>query len=167
MISAIYALIIFAISYFIVRKFYALSFLGDVPQSPAAVGRSFAAITFILGIALYNLHCIQTIIHAFVNAESIPYQAASVLASLFMAGVAGYLAARTIEDTQSMNAKIIAVVGYAPYLLVTTLALMGEPLWCNYVSAVLYIPAVIIGYFLYIKSPNKALKSDAERAGAV
>ncbi|AMQ87760.1 hypothetical protein [Marinobacter sp. LQ44] len=74
------------------------------PQSPAACGAGFFVSTAGVASVLYLLSLIPS---------SLVYQFASVLALPLLALIAGYTAARTTEDTSSMNAKIVAGVGFA------------------------------------------------------
>lgn len=141
---------------FAIRKFYLYAFTKPVPQSPAALGLAFACIVlaFIICSAISEFLMFFAI-------EGIITDVAIFLSSIVCAVGAGFLSARTTEDTKSMNAKIIAVVGFPLYIAITTISFQGEPVWLNYSTAILYIPAIIGGYFIYTKMPNKNSQQDA------
>lgn len=112
------------------------------PQSPAACGAGFFISTAGVASALYLLSLIPS---------SLFYQFTSVFVLPLLALIAGYTAARTTEDTSSMNAKIVAGVGFIPYVIICMLFLSGLPGWVLIFAALSFVPSVLIGLKVYQK----------------
>ena len=103
-------------------------------SGPAACGMSLAVIIF-------GIPSIQTIIGILLS--EIPKDIASISAFVVLTFLGGYFAAKTNEDTASMNTKIIAVVGAAPYLIFLTIFTSSFVFWFLVAA---YIPCIFAGY---------------------
>ncbi|MDV2078703.1 hypothetical protein [Marinobacter xestospongiae] len=112
------------------------------PQSPAACGTGFFVSTAGVASVLYLLSLIPS---------SLFYQFASVFVLPLLALIAGYAAARTTEDTSSMNAKIVAGVGLIPYVIICMLFLSSLPSWVLIFAILSFVPCVLIGLRVYQK----------------
>ncbi len=112
------------------------------PQSPAACGAGFFVSTAGVASVLYFLSLIPS---------SLVYQFTSVFALPLLALIAGYTAAKTTEDTSSMNAKIVAGVGFIPYVIICMLFLSGLPGWVLIFAVLSFVPSVLIGLKVYQK----------------
>ena len=169
--SGIIGFFLIILSIVIIYQFCKKTLLGPIPQSPAAMGRAFAAITFILILALFVSNIFHLILTKaavfspiFNNIDVFLY--AGVIVSLIAPILAGILATRTSENTISMNLKLIIVVGVFPYFIITSFAFMHRPWWPNYTVLSLFIPTILFGYFIKNKIPNNAFKPTPE-SGAV
>ncbi|BBM02717.1 hypothetical protein [Microbulbifer sp. GL-2] len=111
----------------------------NIPQSPAACGIAFFTVTAGLASWLYLLSAIPFhSLYLLVSVTSLPL-------ILLLGGV---MAARTSEDTASMNAKIVLAVAAVPYLLVTFIAFMNSSEWAIIYALVIYIPCIIGGRYI-------------------
>ena len=170
-LAVVINLLIIAGCLFAIYKFINKALFGDTPQSPAAMGRAFASITIILIMALfisYLIHLSLTngllLVFSFEGFDVYLYL--GFIASLIAPVLAGFIASRTSENTQTMNIKIIVVVGLFPYFIITSFAFLHRPWWVNYTVMSLYIPAVIIGFYLHKRTSNKAVKSLSQSEAA-
>ena len=162
--SGIIGYFLIILSVFIIYKFCRKTLLGPIPQSPAAMGRAFAAITFIFILTLFVTNIFHFILTKtpslnpiFKNIDVFLYL--GVVVALIAPILAGILATRTTEDTKSMNLKLIIGVGIFPYFIITSFAFMGRPIWANYIVLLLFIPNILFGFFIKNKMPNKAFKA--------
>ena len=112
------------------------------PQSPAACGAGFFVSTAGVASSLYLLSLVPSTLF---------YQFASVFVLPLLALIAGYTAARTTEDTSSMNAKIVAGVGFIPYVIICMLFLSALPIWVLIFAILSFVPSVLIGLRVYQK----------------
>ncbi|MBQ4810262.1 hypothetical protein J8M20_02895 [Pseudoalteromonas luteoviolacea] len=134
---------------------------GKLPSAPAAVGRGVGILVFgqfvTLGFMNYLVNRLTT--------ESFQQYSADYVAMLYVpigiiyALLAGYIAARTYEDTKRMNVKMVAGVGLLPQVLFTVFN-FNEGV-SSYLVLLLLIPCVLIGGHLNRCSYNKALKVDS------
>ncbi|OCQ23737.1 hypothetical protein A7985_07295 [Pseudoalteromonas luteoviolacea] len=134
---------------------------GKLPSAPAAVGRGVGILVLgqfvTLGFMNYLVNRLTT--------ESFQQYSADYVAMLYVpigiiyALLAGYIAARTYEDTKRMNVKMVAGVGLLPQVLFTVFN-FNEGV-SSYLVLLLLIPCVLIGGHLNRCSYNKALKVDS------
>ncbi|GAA5315165.1 MAG: hypothetical protein AseanaTS_03690 [Candidatus Pelagadaptatus aseana] len=145
--DVIVKLVILAGIIIILEKYYFFAFKDKVPQSPAALGKAFAAPTFILAISLYALNIFQGWFFGDIPMYACIGSAVAVLSAF----IAGWVSARTSEDTQSMNLKIISVIGIFPFTLVVAIGFMGHQssLVIGLVAA--FIPVLVSGGLVYRK----------------
>ena len=134
-------------------------FLGEIPSSPAAIGRSLGILVlgqlvcfYLLWYFSYALSLVS-IVHID-SYHSVLYVPIGLLFSI----TSGYLATRTFEYTGSMNVKIVCAIGLLPQGLIT-IATMTAGLSTS-ITFFLFIPCVLIGCFLSKYTPNKAIKQD-------
>ena len=131
-----------AVSIAILIALYKVAKRPNPPQSPAACGAGFFIATAGVASTLYLLAIVPS---------SLFYLAASILVLPFLSTVAGYVSARTAEDTSSMNAKIVAGVAYIPYSIICFLSLSNLPGWIIIYALICFVPCVIIGLKVYEK----------------
>ena len=129
---------------------------NEIPQSPAACGTAF----FIATAGIASWQHLLTIIPSYSL-----FLAASVISLPALSISSGYIAARTSEDTASMNAKIVAGVAFIPYLIISYFSLMSAPSWANYYAAIIFIPCILVGFKIN-QMHNKSSKQDAENLDA-
>ncbi|WP_461535007.1 hypothetical protein [Spongorhabdus nitratireducens] len=156
-------LLYIAATVLIIRAYCIHSFTRPVPHSPAALGLAFAAITFILLIgcgALYRVLDLLDFTGLTVHFTALAFTLACVFGG-------GYLSARTSEDTQSMNIKILAVVGFLPYMAITAILYSGDPSWLNYLAAALYIPVLACGYFTFTRTAKDDATQHIEKSSEI
>jgi len=134
--------LIVAVSISILITLYKVAKKPNPPQSPAACGAGFFIATAGVASALYLLAIVPS---------SLFYLAASILILPFLSTVAGYVSARTTEDTSSMNAKIVAGVAYIPYAIICFLSLSDLPGWIIIYALICFVPCVIVGLKVYQK----------------
>lgn len=118
---------------------------GKLPSAPGAVGRG-------LGILIFGQFVTLGLMNYLVNrfgTESFQQYSADYFAMLYVPiGIiytllAGYIAARSYEDTKSMNVKMVAGVGLLPQVLFTVFN-FNEGV-SSYLVLFLLIPCVLIG----------------------
>ncbi|WP_138436722.1 hypothetical protein [Marinobacter shengliensis] len=140
------------------KRFAQSVLLSPEPSGPASIGRAFGIL--ILGEALgaFSVASLGVVVESvgqFSTWELIKY---SLITAFCFAATfsAGFVAARTAEDTRKMNLKIFLVVGFLPHAALTLFLFMGSgfgswALWS-------FFPLVILGGVLQIRSANKSLK---------
>lgn len=134
--------IIIVVAIAILVGLYKASTKSDLPQSPAACGTAFFIATAGVASILYLLAIVPS---------SLFYLVASVIAIPTAGLLSGYVAARTKEDTASMNAKIVAGVAFVPYAGICALSLSQMPGWVIIYALASFIPCVIVGLKIYQK----------------
>lgn len=131
------------------------SFFGKQPSAPAAIGRA-------LGLLVFGQLAGFYLVWYFISYRVSPFlihpstfesgTLHGVIAAVFAIG-AGFLAKRTFENTQSMNLKIVAIVGFLVQGLITAFDFMDAStttyaLW-------FYIPLVFLGGYLFGRFTNE------------
>jgi hypothetical protein len=132
---------------------------GKVPSSPAAIGRSLGVIILGQLVLFYLLWYFSYLLGYLGVTFTDPNH--SVLhgpIGIVFIVMAGYLSARTFEDTKSMNLKIVCVVGLIPQLLITVFN-FNEGLSAS-IALYLFIPSVLIGGYLSKYTSCKRMNSD-------
>lgn len=147
---------------FLVFSYYRFVFKGRIPQSPAALGRAFAAPTFILALVVYAFSFIQNwVVTPFLG--GLPaYEVLSFLAALLLSGAGGWVCSRTVEDTQKMNVKILGVVGVVPYSIVVSIGFVSGPSWVVWWLIAAYFLMLYVGYRAYLKYGMQIQPLDGE-----
>ncbi|WNO09990.1 hypothetical protein [Teredinibacter sp. KSP-S5-2] len=136
---------------YIVYSYYFFAFKGKVPQSPAALGRAFAAPTLIWALVLFIISFIQKwAVSPFFSFLSV-YEALSTIAAVILSVASGWVASRTSENTQAMNLKILSTIGLVPFSIVTWVGFMSGPTMVVWLLIFAYIPMQYIGYRAYKK----------------
>ncbi|MFC0119864.1 hypothetical protein ACFFK7_18280 [Pseudoalteromonas xiamenensis] len=134
---------------------------GKQPSAPAAVGRGLGILAFgqfvTLGLMNYLVSRFGTETFQQFSAEYVAMLYVPI--GIIYALLAGYIAARTYEDTKSMNVKMVAGIGLLPQVLFTVFN-FNEGV-SSYLVLVLLIPCVFIGGHLNKCSYNKTLKADS------
>jgi hypothetical protein len=136
---------------YIVYSYYPFAFKGKVPQSPAALGKAFAAPTLIWALSLFIISFIQKWGVAPLAGEVPVYEVLSVLSAMILIAGSGWVVSRTTEDTQTMNLKILAVIGFVPFSIITWFGFMSGPALVVWFLIFAYIPTLYIGYRAYVK----------------
>lgn len=142
-------LVVFVLSCIFIYKFWKMALYGKVPQSPAAMGLSVTAASFLIAVSLYVAWYIDLHINGVIG-KSIPiylYFSVPILISSLV--LSGYLAAKTTEDTAKMNVKLLLALALVPHFLVSIIAFMYLPGWINYLDMLIYVPCILVGWFLY------------------
>ncbi|MGH1374572.1 MAG: hypothetical protein ACRBBW_21225 [Cellvibrionaceae bacterium] len=137
------------ISIVILISLYKASTAPKVPQSPAACGIGFFIATAGIASWQYLLSILPSSLFLVGSVISIP----------LLCVAAGYISARTTEDTSSMNAKIVAGVAFIPFVIVTLLSLSSLPSWVNYYAVAIFVPCIMAGLKVQ-KMHNKSSKKD-------
>jgi len=136
---------------YVVYSYYPFAFKSQVPQSPAALGRAFAAPTLIWALTLFIISFIQKWgVTPLVGALPV-YEVLSVFSALLLAVASGWVASRTTEDTQTMNLKLLAAIGFVPFSIITWVGFMSGPVLVVWFLIIAYIPMVYVGYRAYLK----------------
>lgn len=112
-----------------------------VPSGPVACGIALLIPT--LGLAAW-LYLVSTVTNDF-------YYLIVCLVSLPVFALwAGWVAARTSEDTAIMNAKIVSAVAFIPYAFITYLAFFPLPAYASYFALFILVPCILLGAKLYV-----------------
>lgn len=135
----------------IVFKYWCHVMNGEIPQGPAAVGRAVAAPSLILAFCLVVLHFVQLRFVSRILEGVDLYLVLSPILALGSCVLAGWVAARTTEDTQLMNVKIVAAMAFLPFLLISLVSLSWGPPGIIWGVIALYIPSLYAGYRFYLK----------------
>ncbi len=151
-IYSISAILILVTAVRVLVKFYKFIRSPSVPESPAALGASISAMSFILACALFVLYFAEQVI----GSVSLLLYSAIPITVLFLV-LSGYLSVKTSENTAGMNIKLTLVIGLIPHFLVTSLAFISLPGWVNYINMAIYIPCILAGSYLYKRITNKAV----------
>lgn len=123
-------------SILILISLYRYSTNPNVPQSPAACSIAFFIATAGVAAWQYLLTALPSgFLHLVISLISLPLISMS----------AGYVAARTKEDTASMNVKIVAGAAFIPYLIVTFISSISLPSWMVIYAGIIFIPCMLLG----------------------
>ena len=133
-------------------------FKGKVPSAPAAIGRALGIIVLGQLTCFYLLWYIFSFLLSFINIavkDSTIALFHGPIGIIFILA-AGILAVSTFEDTQSMNLKIVVVIGLLIQGLITAFN-FNEGVSTN-IALYLLIPLIFIGGYIGKRTPNKSLK---------
>jgi len=148
-LMALCVLGVYAITCIFAYKFIQMAIYGRPLQGPASVGRGIAAITVLMGGLLFLFWSLdQLAVYTTGNNLGI-YLPAAVLVLLFSLVLGGFIAVKTSEDTARMNLKMVAAIGFLPHFFISTLAFSKLPGWLNLLDFAIYVPAIIVGGFIY------------------
>lgn len=130
------------------------------PSGPVAVGRALAVLLLsdIFGskFVVFAIHDLQRTFR-FPLPQAIEQFAITAVFCLAAYG-SGYIAAKTMEDTHSMNYKIICVIGVIPHGILSFFFLSGGIF--NHLAFWSFIPLVVIGG--YVKSRDYLRQENAQ-----
>lgn len=132
---------------------------GKIPSSPAAIGRSLGIIVFGQLVCFYILWYVSYLL-GFIG---ITFQDpnSSILhgpIGILFNTLAGYLSVRTVENTKSMNIKIVCVIGLIPQTLITAFNFNSG--LSTTIALYLFVPSILIGGYLSKYIPNKPIHQD-------
>lgn len=147
-----------AISYIIscifIYKFWKLALFGKTPQGPASMGAGIAAISVLPGATLFVVWCIDEFLFSLLGVKLDFYLYSAIPIVLACQFLGGYLATKTTEDSATMNLKLVLALGAIPHFLVTMLAFFKLPSWTTQIDLIAYIPALIVGRLIYLRTSN-------------
>lgn len=129
---------------------------GNVPSSPAAIGRALGIIILGQLVSFYIIwyFCYVLAFLGF-NFQDPDFSIVHSIVSVLFVVMAGLLSVRTFEDTKSMNIKIVCVIGLIPQVLITFLNLTSTN-----IALYLFIPCILLGGYLSKYMPNESLNRD-------
>ena len=156
-LSSLLIIASFMFGVYVLVKFAKFPFSSAGSTAPVAIGRALGFLVLGESISAYVMFIAYHNIGLWFGSELIPSVSKVFCVALFyyINFCVGFIASKTIEDTKSMNYKIIAAVGIVPHLIISLLVFGGQILW--HFSFWPYVAFVVAGGLTQIKYPEFSL----------
>lgn len=144
-------LVLASVSIYVCYRYYIFAFKTPKPSGPAAIGRAMGALAVYEILGSYFIWFIFKAISVIFSSEVFDSVSKSLSVVLFYIAVinSGFIASRTAENTQSMNYKIQAALGFIPHTITGFVVFAGSVY--NHLVFWPYIPLVVAGGLIQIK----------------
>ena len=143
-------LILASVSIYICYRYYIFAFKTPKPSGPAAIGRAMGALAIYEILGSYVIWFIFKTSSVIFGSEIFDLGSKSLSVVLFYIAViaSGFIASRTAENTQSMNYKMQAALGFVPHTIIGFVVFSGSVY--NHLVFWPYIPLVVAGGLIQI-----------------
>lgn len=144
-------LVLASVSIYVFYRYYIFAFKTPKPSGPAAIGRAMGALAVCEILGSYFIWFLFKASSVIFSGEIFDLGSKSLSVVLFyMAALtSGFIASRTSENTQSMNYKMQAALGFIPHTIIGFVVFTGSIY--NHLVFWPYIPLVVAGGLIQIK----------------